>query len=213
MTQPEAGPLPTPHFQSPRPGRRQSRDDTDLSRPGKRVRGAEGALSSERDLHVSVTYGDEKTDFSGSPEVVMRSLHEFVSKMIPNMDLARAISVNYSLNDLIQMFKDYVRVTPEGPRVWTQERKLSDRDVIMLQLVAARIASLSGKSTSDAMGVADIEGATGLYAKTISSRLSELTKLANAERIDSDQGGKYRITTVGTNRLAEQLSRKFRPAP
>lgn len=162
---------------------------------------------------MSVTYGDEKTDFSGSPEVVMRSLHEFVSKMIPNMDLARAISVNYSLNDLIQMFKDYVRVTPEGPRVWTQERKLSDRDVIMLQLVAARIASLSGKSTSDAMGVADIEGATGLYAKTISSRLSELTKLANAERIDSDQGGKYRITTVGTNRLAEQLSRKFRPAP
>ena len=56
----------------------------------------------------------------------MRSLHEYVSKWIPNMDLARVISVNYSLNDLIQMFKDYVRVTPEGPRVWTQDKKLSD---------------------------------------------------------------------------------------
>jgi len=92
----------------------------------------------------------------------MRSLHEFVSKVIPNMDLARTISVNYSLNDLIQMFKEYVRVTPEGPRVWTQEKKLSDRDVIMLQLVAARISSLSGTAPADAMGVAEIETATGL---------------------------------------------------
>ena len=81
----------------------------------------------------------------------MRSLHEFVSKVIPNMDLARAISVNFSLNDLTQMFKDYVRITPEGPRVWTQDKKLSDRDVIQLQLVATRISHLSGKSATDTM--------------------------------------------------------------
>ena len=143
----------------------------------------------------------------------MRSLHEFVSKMVPAMDLARAISVNYSLNDLVQLFKDHVRVTPEGPRVWVQDKKLSDRDVILLQLVAARISNLSGKATSDSMGVSEIEGATGLYAKTISSRLSELTKSALVERVESDQGGKYRITTVGTSRLGEQLSKKFRPAP
>jgi len=160
-----------------------------------------------------VSYGDTKVDFSGSPEVVMRSLHEFISKVIPNMDLARTISVNYSLNDLIQMFKEYVRVTPEGPRVWTQDRKLSDRDVILLQLVASRISHLSSTSGTDAMGVAEIEGATGLYTKTISSRLSELTKSAYVERVDSDQGGKYRITTVGVNRLGEQLTKKFRPAP
>jgi hypothetical protein len=152
-------------------------------------------------------------EFSGSPEVVMRSLHEFVSKMVPSLDLARAISVNFSLNDLIQLFKEYVRVTPEGPRVWTQDKKISDRDVIMLQLVAAKISHLSGRASSDAMGVGEIEGATGLYAKTISSRLSELTKSAVVERVESDKGGKYRITTVGTSRLGEQLSKKFRPAP
>ena len=163
-------------------------------------------------MSISVSYGESKVEFSGSPEVVMRSLHEFVSKVIPNMDLARTISVNYSLNDLIQMFKDYVRVTPEGPRVWTQDKKLSDRDVILLQLVAARIASLSGKTQSDAMGVGEIETATGLYPKTISSRLSELTKSAHVERVDSESGGKYRITTVGASRLGEQLLKKFRPS-
>ncbi len=169
-------------------------------------------MSSERELTISVNYGDAKVEFSGSPEVVMRSLHEFVSKVIPNMDLARTISVNYSLNDLIQTFKEYVRVTPEGPRVWTQDKKLSDRDVILLQLVAARIASLSGKSASDAMSVGEIESATGLYPKTISSRLSELTKSAHVERVDSESGGKYRIATVGVSRLGEQLSKKFKPA-
>lgn len=140
----------------------------------------------------------------------MRSLHEFVAKVIPHMDLARAISVNYSLNDLAQMFKDHVRVTPEGPRVWTQDTKFSDRDMIMLQLVAARVSSLSGRSQSDSMGVAEIVGATGLNPKTVSSRLSELTKAAQAERVETDSGGKYRITTVGVSRLSEQLSKKPR---
>ena len=150
--------------------------------------------------------------FSGTPDVVMRSLHEFVSKMIPNMDLARTISANYSLNDIIQMFKDYIRITPEGPRVWSQDRKLSDRDVILLQLVAARASSLSGKSSSDAMSVAEIQAATGLYPKTISSRLSELTKQTQVERIDAEGGGRYRIATIGIHRLGEQLTKKFKPS-
>lgn len=169
-------------------------------------------MSSENVLSVKVSYGEASVEFSGPPEVVIRSLHEFVSKVVPNMDLARTISVNYSLNDLIQMFRDYVRVTPEGPRVWTQDKKLSDRDVIQLQLVAARISSLSGRGESDSMGVGEIEQATGLYPKTISSRLSELTKTANVERVDSESGGKYRVTTVGVSRLGEQLAKKFRPA-
>jgi hypothetical protein len=168
-------------------------------------------MSSERELSISVSYGEEKVQFSGSPEVVMRSLHEFVSKVIPNMDLARAISLNHSLNDLIQMFKEYVRVTPEGPRVWTQDKKLSDRDLILLQLVAAKIASLSGRTLADAMSVGEIEQATGLYPKTISSRLSELAKSALAERVESESGGKYRITSIGASRLGEQLPKKLKP--
>ena len=169
-------------------------------------------MSSEN-LSIKVSYGDANVEFSGSPEVVLRSLHEFVSKVIPGMDLARAITLNHSLNDMVQMFREHVKITPEGPRVWTQDKRLSDRDTILLQLVAARISSLSGKAQSDAMSVGEVEAATGLYAKTISSRLSELTKSALVERLGSESGGKYRITTVGVSRLGEQLSKKLRPAP
>jgi hypothetical protein len=169
-------------------------------------------MSSDRELSVSVTYGDTKVDFTGSPEVVMRSLHEFISKVIPYMDLAKSISVNHSLNDLISMFRDFVRITPEGPRVWLEGKKLSDRDVILLQLVAAKVANLTGKAQTDAVSVAEIQGATGLYAKTISSRLSELTKSAQVERVEGEGGGRYRISTLGVHRLHEQLSKKFQKA-
>src|SRR5437667_1567271 len=167
-------------------------------------------MTSVRHIVVLVRNEDVMVDFSGAHDIVIRSLHEFVSMVVPNIDLARTITVNYSLNDIIQTFKDFIRITPEGPRVWLQDRKVSDKDVILLQLVASRASSLSGKFTSDSMNIAEIQAATGLYPKTISSRLSELTKLGQVEREDSEGGGKYRITTVGVHRLSDQLSKKLR---
>ena len=166
-------------------------------------------MSSDKLLSVSVAYGDVKVEFTGSPEVVFRSLHEFISKEIPSIDLARSISVNYSLNDLVQMFREYIRFTEEGPRVWAQEKKLSDKDVIALQLVAAKAAMLSGKAKSDDMNVPELQSATSLLAKTIGSRLSELNKAGAVDRLEGDKNGRYRITTIGTNWLSGQLSKKF----
>jgi predicted transcriptional regulator len=171
------------------------------------------SAAQERSLSVSVSYGDVKVEFSGSPDVVFRSLHEFISKEVPNIDLAKSISVHYSINDLIQMFKDYIRFTEEGPRVWAQDRKLSDKDVIALQLVAARAAMLSGRTKSDGMNVAELQTATSLLAKTIGSRLSELNKSGAVDRVEGEGSGKYRITTTGVHWLHAQLSKKFPRSP
>ncbi len=171
------------------------------------------SAAQERLLSVSVSYGDVKVEFSGSPDVVFRSLHEFISKEVPNIDLAKSISVNYSLNDLIQMFKDYVRFTEEGPRVWAQDKRLSDKDVIALQLVAAKAAMLSGRAKSDDMNVAELQAATSLLAKTIGSRLSELNKSGAVDRVEGETTGRYRITTTGVHWLHAQLSKKFPRSP
>ena len=171
------------------------------------------SASTERQLAVIVTYGEVKVEFSGSPDVVFRSLHEFISKEIPNIDLAKSISLNYSLNDLIQMFKDYIRFTEEGPRVWAQDKKLSDKDVIALQLVAAKAATLSGRAKSDGMNVVELQTATSLLAKTIGSRLSELNKSGAVDKVESEGTGRYRITTTGVHWLHAQLSKKFPKSP
>jgi hypothetical protein len=169
--------------------------------------------STERQLSVVVTYGEVKVEFSGSPDVVFRSLHEFISKEVPNIDLAKSISVNYSLNDLVQMFKEYIRFTEEGPRVWAQERKLSDKEMIALQLVAAKAAMLSGRAKTDGMSLTELQAATSLIPKTIGSRLSELTKGGAADRVEGDGAGMYRINTTGVHWLHGQLSRKFPRQP
>ncbi len=170
-------------------------------------------MSSDRQLAVVVTYGDIKVEFSGSPELVIRSIHEFISKEVPSLDLARSISVNYSLNDLIQMFRDYIRITEEGPRVWAQDKKVSDKDLVSLQLVAAKVSSLSGGIMPDSMTVGELETATGLYAKTIGSRLSELNKIGHVHRTDAEGTGRYRITTTGVHWLHGQLTKKFPKQP
>ena len=166
-------------------------------------------MSSDRQLAVVVTYGGIRVEFSGSPELVIRSIHEFISKEVPSLDLARSISVNYSLNDLIQMFREYIRITEEGPRVWAQDKKLSDKDLVSLQLVAAKVSSLSGGIVPDSMTVGELEVATGLYAKTIGSRLSEMNKLGHVQRMDTEGTGRYRITTTGVHWLHGQLNKKF----
>jgi len=167
------------------------------------------SASTERQLAVIVSYGEVKVEFSGSPDVVFRSLHEFISKEIPNIDLAKSISVNYSLNDLIQMFKDYIKFTEEGPRVWGQDKKLSDKDIVGLQLVAAKAAMLSGKAKSDDMNVNELQAATSLISKTIGSRLSELNKAGAVDRVEGEGTGRYRITTTGIHWLNSQLSKKY----
>jgi DNA-binding transcriptional ArsR family regulator len=167
------------------------------------------SASDRQQLVVHVTYGDVRVEFSGSPDVVFRSLHEFISKEVPNMDLAKSISVNYSLNDLVSMFKDYIKFTEEGPRVWAGDKKLSDKDIVGLQLVAAKAAMLSGKAKTDDMNVNELQAATSLVSKTIGSRLSELNKAGAVDRVEGEGTGRYRITTTGVHWLNSQLGKKF----
>lgn len=165
-------------------------------------------MSEAQPLHVVVTYGDLKTEFSGTPEAVLFSLTNFLSKQIPGLDLASKIAVSYSVTELINLFADVVRMTPEGPRVWKGEQKLSDKDVVALQLVATRIGKETGRSSTSGLTLSELEAATGINAKSISSRLSELYKPGFVEREDTDRGVEYRVTTQGVNWLSNVVSKK-----
>lgn len=165
-------------------------------------------MSETKQLSAIITYGDSKVEFTGTPELVLRSIIEYVTKVVPNLELARSILLSYGLTDLINMFKDYIKITPEGPRVFAENKKVSDKEKIMLQLVASRIAFLAGKQDSELMSVSEIQNVTGLNPKTISSRLSELLKEACVEREELNKITKYKITTLGVTKLNDLLIKK-----
>ncbi len=162
------------------------------------------------DIKVSITIGDTTVEFTGSPESVMPSLNGFLMKQIPTFNLAKRITVNYSAKELIEKFEDYVKITPEGPRVWKEDKKMSDREVISLQLLAARIASEFGNGQPPELSLGQIQSATGINPKSISSRLSEILKLGYVEKINAEHGVWYRLTTQGIHWLGKALMKKGR---
>ena len=159
-------------------------------------------------LTVSIVLGEAKAEFSGSPEVVLQSVNSFISKQIPEMDLARKLSMNFSTKDLVEKFRDFVRITPEGPRVWNQERKLSDKELVGLQLVAQRIASETREGIIQSISLNGLQEATSLNPKSLSSRLSEMTKAGFVARESNDEKTQFRITTIGIDWLSGLLSKK-----
>jgi predicted transcriptional regulator len=167
-------------------------------------------MSQADNVNVVVTVGDVMVQFSGSAESVMASVMSYLSKQVPSMDLAKKISLNYPAQDLINAYSHLIKITPEGPRVIPDsEAKLSDKDMVALQLIAARIAKDLGRLQDDAMQVAEMHAATALNPKSISSRISEMVKAGHIAR-DEKEPGKYRITTAGIHWLNSTIARKFK---
>lgn len=165
-------------------------------------------MSGTENVTVQVTVGDVKVQFSGTAESVMASVFNFLAKQVPSMDLARKISLNYDAAELIEKYASLVKITPEGLRVIPDSGvRLSDKDMVALQLVAARIGRDTGKAEDDAMQVSEIQSATALNPKSISSRISEMVKAGYVAR-DEKEPGKYRITTAGINRLNSIVEKK-----
>ncbi len=160
------------------------------------------------ELRVSITFEGTTVEFKGSAESVLHSVTEYLGRIIPTLDLAKKISVNYSVAELINLFGDYVKITPEGPRVWSSERKFSDKEMVLLQLIGQRIAAVTAKARGDSLTLAEIASSTGINPKSISSRLSEVLKIGHVERQNSDSTVKYRITTAGINWVSSTLSKK-----
>jgi hypothetical protein len=167
-------------------------------------------LSKDPVLSVVVSLGDVKAEFSGTPEIVLQSVNNFVSKNVPEINLARKLAMNFSTNDVVDKFKDFVRITPEGPRVWTQDGKLSDKEQIALQLVAQRIAAETSENVVPSLSLNSLQEMTSLNPKSLSSRLSEMSKSGFVAKDSIDEKSQFRITTIGIDWLSNLLSRKVK---
>lgn len=172
--------------------------------------------TSTTSVSVSVAVGDIKVQFNGSAGSVLQSVIAFISKQVPALDLAKRISLNYSASELIDSFAAFIKVTPEGPRIMldpreTRIKKLSDKQTVALQLVASKIVKELGKAETDGMSLSQIQFATTLNPKSVSSRLSEMVKSGHVLRSNTKDGIDtitYTITTFGIHWLKSALSKK-----
>lgn len=173
-------------------------------------------IDEKTSVNVAIQVGDIRVEFSGSPDSVMRSAIGFLAKQIPAIDLAKRISLDYAVTDLIDIYANFIKITPEGPRVISDQRnmdakKLSDKEIIMLQLVASKIAKDLGKIQSDGLQVSEICNSTSINPRSVSSRLSELVKAGHVLRENPSELTNsvfYRITTLGIHWLNSVVGKK-----
>jgi DNA-binding HxlR family transcriptional regulator len=173
-------------------------------------------------INASITLGDIKVQFNGSAESVLTSIINFITKHIPTIDLAKRISLNYAVTDLIETYSNVIKITPEGPRVIISDlyelgiKKISDKEMVALQLIASKIAKDVGKISDDAMQASEIQSTTALNPKSVSSRLSELVKAGYVVRDNTKDGiGSavvYRITTSGIHWLTSTMIKRIKPS-
>jgi DNA-binding MarR family transcriptional regulator len=170
-------------------------------------------------INVSITIGDVRVEFNGSADSVLTSVISFISKQVPAIDLARKISLNYAATDLIEIYANLIKITPEGPRVIPDldelgQKKISDKEMVALQLIASKISKDIGKIADDLMQASEIQSNTSLNPKSVSSRLSELVKAGHVVRATTkDRNGSavvYRITTSGIHWLNSILAKRIK---
>ncbi len=169
-------------------------------------------------VNVSITVGDIQVQFNGSAESILRSVINFMTKQIPTIELARKISLSYEVMDLIDLFSRFIKITPEGPRVILDQeeygmKKLSDKEIVALHLVASKIGKDLGKVSNEGSQLSEIQFVTTLNPKSVSSRLSELVKAGHVLRdnpADLGESSTYKITTSGIHWLNSMLAKRVK---
>jgi len=170
-------------------------------------------LESGPSLKVSVSLNNINVQFSGSIDSVLSSVMTFISKQIPTLELARSISLNYALPELIEEFGTFIKITPEGPILDLSEdaTRLGDKQMVALYLVAMKMTKELGRQADEKVTISKIQAATALNPKSISSRLSELVKMGyvvKEQNRNTSESGAYFINTAGIHWLVSSIRKK-----
>ena len=165
-------------------------------------------LSSIRQpLEVTIRYGNLEKKISGPPDLVAKDIFSFLTKTIPELELAAHLALSVDLHELAQACEGVIAVTPEGLVFMVLVDALADRELILAHLAKARIANMLGKAEKDFVQSADVITATKRTAGTVAGRLSELCDESLAERKGK---GEYRATTLGLHVFREQILPKLK---
>jgi len=158
-------------------------------------------------LEVTIKYGSLEKKIIGAPDQVALDVFTFLTKAIPQLELASRLSLNVDVAELAKACEGVIAATPEGVVVIVPTDSLADRELLLLHLAKARIAQMLGKADKDFVQSADLITATKKTSGTVAGRLSELCGENLAERKGK---GEYRATTLGMHIFRETVLPKLK---
>jgi len=164
-------------------------------------------VSEQGQVEVVIRYRDVEKTIKGKPEEVFRGVFQFLSETIPALDVVSRITLTVNFADFLREAAGIFAVTPEGVVVLTPLEALTDRELVMLHLIRAKVSFETGKSEKETLLASDLISFTGKGSGTVAGRLSELSGEGLVERIGK---GEYRVTTFGLHRFRQDMLPKLK---
>jgi hypothetical protein len=164
-------------------------------------------MSQQAQIEVTIRYRDTEKTIKGDPEEVFRDVFRFLSETIPALDVVSRITLTVNFADFLKDAAGVFAVTPEGVVIMTPLEALTDRELVLLYLVRAKVGFETGRSEKETLLASDLISFTGKGSGTVAGRLSELSGEGLVERTGK---GEYRVTTFGLHRLRQDVLPKLK---
>lgn len=164
-------------------------------------------MSEPAQIEVTIRYRDVEKTIKGSPEDVFRGVFQFLSETIPALAVISKITLTVNFADFLKDAAGVFAVTPEGVVILTPLEALTDRELVLLYLVRAKVGFETGRSEKETLLASDLISFTGKGSGTVAGRLSELSGEGLVERTGK---GEYRVTTFGLHRFRQDVLPKLK---
>jgi len=164
--------------------------------------------SEEKELEVSVKYGQLESRFTGPINEVFRAVIGFLGKVCPTYDLASRLVMAVDVEKLIEDLEGIIAITEEGLVSTIPSDLLSDKEAIRLQLIKAYLGCRLARQDKETMSLGDIITETRGKPGAVAGRLSEMVSDGLVVRAGK---GEYRITTLGIKDFCDIVLPKIKP--
>ena len=157
---------------------------------------------------VHVRYKDVEQVFEGNVDSVWTCVNRFFSITIPHFNAAQEVILTIDLKEIIELSKDLVAITDEGPVVLISKRKLTDSESLLLTLLAAYIGRHLGFIEKNWVSGKELQEKLGKSMKIVNTRLSELCREGYV--IKSNEKNSFKLSTSGIKWLVEEVLPRIR---
>jgi hypothetical protein len=164
-------------------------------------------MSEPAPIEVTIRYRDVEKTIKGNPDDVFRGIFQFLSETIPALAVVSKITLTVDFADFLKDAAGVFAVTPEGVVILTPLEALTDRELVLLYLVRAKVGFETGRSEKETLLASDLISFTGKGSGTVAGRLSELSGEGLVERTGK---GEYRVTTFGLHRFQQDVLPKLK---
>jgi hypothetical protein len=159
------------------------------------------------ELHVTITFGDKRGDFSGDFDAVSRQVMAFLFEVCPALSLLRQIKLEVNLEELIKELQGILKIAKEGPYLLVPKDDFSASEVLGIYLIGAFIGYRLGILDKETYSPEELSSLSGIKIETVRVRLSEM---AHERLVETTEASDRRITAIGIEHFRTNVLTKLK---